>query len=1327
MMALIWLIGILLTILPLCNANGYLQPEREARFASGGDSDSNVIYSNGSLFEALRTLESDSSLVLNSGQYQLEQYIFVSDLNNVRISGQGDVIISCNKTVGLAFINMTGLIIEGVRIEECGLSGTNLDHALSEIRQFIDLFAVIYLDMRIALLLGHCEDLQLNTIELYNNDGFGLVGINIIGNSVISELTAFNNTQPIPDCSLNTTGTISTLSDPDRYGGGAVFLYHEYLQEYQELYNDQSYKLSIENGNFSQNAECSLNYFTYVLFEQPEYIRSLGYRIGGGAGLTLMMAQLNYGMQIVTQNSKFVQNRAIIGSGAHLALFSGTKNTAIEFIDCEFSENGVTRELIPEFLSVGGAGLGIFTDFERPKNEQFQPPHVVHNLNTSILVKNSLFLRNTSPYGAGIYFYSAYKSAVSDVTDVIYFYIQNSSFIKNAAYTGSAMQLFELKYHAGQVGTQVQISDTNVSSNFIVSANSNGVQSMQQNTGIIDIRYMNMTLKGKCSIDTNSGTGLRAESSHVGIDGNVTFSENIGVRGGGMFLITYTYLIVLPNASLYFLNNIAREAGGAIYSNFLGLNSVLFGGNVDCFLYFNFNNIGPCVNCSELNKTGSFIKFEGNSAPAGGQVFGSAFQTCYWAYDLLISLNKSIIDTPVLNLLVEEFPTVFSFDTPISGPQNFKTQAQSLEAVGTNNSKFNVLPGERFNITFTARDNFNQIVSNVISAFVEAEFLQPLPNGTSTIGQNNLGLLTDNVPTKLSMSVSGEQNNNLSVVVYSNDLAGLARTEITVNLGECGLGFIFNSDTQTCVCLPELEIVDVICDDNSLQLTKTREDLWVGPLNDDGLLGVVTCPLLYCGINTNTIIPIEQGRPIFNAQCDPRLFRTGVACGDCQEGRSLVLATTRCLKCTNKSILLFPVFLILGIILIVFIYYIDISIAVGLLNGAIFFSNLITLYAGFLFPATFGGAGFISIISFLSLNFGIEACLYSGMGAIDRLLWQVSFPIYLFALMFLIIVLARTRVLSRIQNHAGLSAVRVFSTLLILCYVSFLQVASQLFGFVNIRTIEDEITFRWTLQPSLEYFSGANVLLIIAAIFLIVIYLVPFPMLLLFPSLVFRSKYLSKLKPLYDSFWHPFEPKYRWWLGFRLIFRWIPFLFTFLVPVPTNLLVTDLMLLLLLFVQLALKPFKSYWINFLDSLFICMLVIIFTGTLFFVANERKRGSIEVVSQGATIFNEIFTVMAFFIILGIFTYHFIIRFPKVKVFALNMLYYLSCKRSKFTPPQKSNENINNVAAVAKSDKKETQPLNTKSTTYSVVSTELREPLLEDDDCAVTITPSDRHTS
>ena len=1256
------------TILLCCSqsiALEYLLPERDARSVSSGDSDCNDIQQNDSLHNVLSALQNDCSLVLSSGQYQLEQYILVSNLTNVRISGQNKtVVISCNENVGLAFINVTGLVIEDVRIEGCGLSGTNLDLAVSEIRQFIDLFLVVYSEMRVALLLAHCENLQMNRVELYNNVGFGVVGVNIIGTSVISQLTAVNNSQ-LSDCQMPFTynNTLYDIfQDPDRYSGGAVFIYHDYLSE---LHSNQSILLTIENGMFKNNTECSLNANIYAHYNEPEYYRNLGYRIGGGGGLTLMMAQLNYGIQVTTQDTMFVQNEANVGSGAHVAMFSGTKNTAIEFMNCDFLSNGVSPESPSLIQFRGGAGLAVITDFGGPLIERARSSNIANILNTSIRIENSRFSNNSSPIGAGLFYYSLYKS---DIKDAVHIFIQNSTFQGNTASAGSAMLVSELKYHAAYVGTQVEVIDTNITENKIVSANFEGAQSVQHNSGTINLRNMNMTLKGNCFVDKNLGTGLKAESSYVGIDGNVTFSENVGIRGGAMFLATYTWLIVLPNASLYLLNNTARDAGGAVYSIFPDIASITGGMTAysDCFLAFSFNNFGPCVNCSDFNKTGSFIKFEGNSAPVGSLVYGSSFQTCFWKIDLFKILNMPLFNDPelIFNLLVQEFPTVFSFNVPAISPEYFQTQAEGLSAEGPNNTtEFNMLPGQVFHVNFSAYDGFNQIVSNVISSFVQTESLESIPNATAKIGQNNHGLLHDNRSTELPMSVTGEQGQDLSVVIYSIDSIGVARTTINVSLRHCGLGYMLNNTSLGCVCRPELKRLGVTCDKQSLELIKDQDNLWIGPVDGD-LLGVVHCPLQHCDESTNTI-PLVEGLLNFDAQCDPNLYRRGVACGYCQEGRSQVLGTDRCLVCTNTSILLILLFPVLGLLLILSIYFLDITITTGLLNGAIFFSNFVTLYGIFVFGEK-GYNNFTAFIYFLSLNFGFEACLYDGMEAIGRLLLHFSFPIYLFLLILGIVLLASCCKTPKIvQSLRGLSIVRAISTLLVLCYVSILQITAQLYSFTEIHTVDEGTRIIWFLQPSSNYFEDAHILLLILAIFLS-FYLVLFPCFLLLPCLVYKSRRLSKYKPIYDSFWYPFKPKYQWWLGFRLIYRWVPFLLAFLVPAPINLFVTDLLLILLLFLQLQLRPFKNSWINLFDSVFIGMLVVMFTGTQFFKANEKMDSENAVI----VIFNLTIAALGLIMFIGILVYHIIIRFEKLKTLVLKACSKVQALlfKKKFTPQE-----------------------------------------------------------
>ena len=60
------------------------------------------------------------------------------------------------------------------------------------------------------------------------------------------------------------------------------------------------------------------------------------------------------------------------------------------------------------------------------------------------------------------------------------------------------------------------------------------------------------------------------------------------------------------------------------------------------------------------------------------------------------------------------------------------------------------------------------------------------------------------------------------------------------------------------------------------------------------------------------------------------------------------------------------------------------------------------------------------LISFLNINLGVEACFYDGMTALARTGLQLVFPAYLFLLMGIITVLARSKYrCSKCFSHQG--------------------------------------------------------------------------------------------------------------------------------------------------------------------------------------------------------------------------------------------------------------------------------------------------------------------
>lgn len=142
---------------------------------------------------------------------------------------------------------------------------------------------------------------------------------------------------------------------------------------------------------------------------------------------------------------------------------------------------------------------------------------------------------------------------------------------------------------------------------------------------------------------------------------------------------------------------------------------------------------------------------------------------------------------------------------------------------------------------------------------------------------------------------------------------------------------------------------------------------------------------------------------------------------------------------------------------------------------------------------------------------------------------------------------------------------------------------------------------------------------------------------LLFPSTLYKSKYLNKFKPIYDAFWEPYKPKCHFYIGFCLIFWWIPFNFAFITLAPINVCLW--------------QTYHLYykWVNYIDAMFVFNLVLLFSGSLFFWS---EYNSFEQLNNWATItlYGQIYS--SFFIVLGfpvilVFIYHVIVRFHRLQ--------------------------------------------------------------------------------
>ena len=111
---------------------------------------------------------------------------------------------------------------------------------------------------------------------------------------------------------------------------------------------------------------------------------------------------------------------------------------------------------------------------------------------------------------------------------------------------------------------------------------------------------------------------------------------------------------------------------------------------------------------------------------------------------------------------------------------------------------------------------------------------------------------------------------------------------------------------------------------------------------------------------------------------------TDQACcvGKCQKDFSLAFGSSKCLKCSNSYLSLLIAFALAGIVLVVFLLILKLTVAVGTINGLIFYANIVSVNRAQLFPS--GETNILTVfIAWVNLDLGIETCFFDGMDATE--------------------------------------------------------------------------------------------------------------------------------------------------------------------------------------------------------------------------------------------------------------------------------------------------------------------------------------------------------
>jgi len=345
----------------------------------------------------------------------------------------------------------------------------------------------------------------------------------------------------------------------------------------------------------------------------------------------------------------------------------------------------------------------------------------------------------------------------------------------------------------------------------------------------------------------------------------------------------------------------------------------------------------------------------------------------------------------------------------------------------------------------------------------------------------------------------------------------------------CPMGFVrYNGK---CECDDVLALVGVLTCNVNNQMILRPANCWItATANNHSQSYAVSrkCPFDYC-LPHSSYLALSSP----NSQC--QFNRSGLLCGQCQEGLSAVLGSSQCHHCSNTYLLLILVFAALGVSLVVIMFAINFTVTDGTINGFILYANIasINFNSTLFFPLYQVPQTFLSIAN---LDLGIQTCFYNGMDNYAKMWLQLMFPSYLILIAVSLIITSRHSTI--VQRLTARRALPVLATLFLLSYTKVLTTISNvLFSYsLVIYLPKHSKTLLWSVDGNVPVFGVKFTILFIVCLLLLLVML-PFNIVLVFTRKLSRYTLVTKFKPLLDAFQGPYKDHCYYWTGLQLMIR----------------------------------------------------------------------------------------------------------------------------------------------------------------------------------------------
>ena len=624
--------------------------------------------------------------------------------------------------------------------------------------------------------------------------------------------------------------------------------------------------------------------------------------------------------------------------------------------------------------------------------------------------------------------------------------------------------------------------------------------------------------------------------------------------GGGMFLESNSVIkmatVILLGFHIRLECNSAMKGGGIYVVDVENSHCIKENENT-CFLQASHNLIQNLIPAFPLQ----LIFFVNNTATeTGSDIYGGLLDRC--------SGSKQ----PVMNGL-QLFQTFSNFNwAPYKEhPANISIHVRTFGIVTNVSEFYNHISSDPVRVCFCEDDVFNcssthprvfkkkgesftlsLIATDQVGKPLNATIISSLNAHSGEIGRLKAGQQYRQISdrcTKLELNVYSS-GTKAALEIYADGPCrnqGISGQEVNITFLPCvcPMGFERGPSDIDCSCDCDKRLTQHISDCSTENGTiQVNNNVWIKYINfTNSTSEYIThhCPFDYCVEKPVTLSLTDQ-----DAQC--AFNRTGTLCGECDEGLSLVFASSECQQCSNYYLFLLLPFAIAGITLVAFILILNMTVATGTIHGLIFYANILAANRSIFLP--FDTPNFLTVfISWLNLDLGIQTCFYSGMDSYGKAMLQLVFPVYVFVLIAIIIVLCEYS--QRIANLLGKkNPEATLYTLVLLSYSKLIRLIITALQFTTINYPDGTQDTIWLYDANVLYFSASHIPRLIAAIIITLLGTV-YTILLLFGQLFNHcSEYRVMKWTTHKYYIHfmkahhaPLSDKHRYWVGLLLLAR----------------------------------------------------------------------------------------------------------------------------------------------------------------------------------------------